>query len=61
MDRGLVRPHPGVRGHEPAPDALDACLQVEESAFEMNESILERLLTVDDVDAIHTNCAGLSV
>ena len=36
-------------------------LQVEDSAFESNESILERLLTVDDVDAIHTNCAGLHV
>ena len=35
--------------------------QVEDSAFEMNEAILERLLTVDDVDAIHTNCAGLTV
>ncbi|CAL5229087.1 g12345 [Coccomyxa viridis] len=38
-----------------------AHVEVEDSAFEMNESILERLLTVDDVDAIHTNCAGLSV
>ena len=43
------------------PDLHDTLLQVEDSAFEMNESIIERLLTVDDVDAIHTNCAGLSV
>lgn len=50
-----------VEGHKRVPNVHDALLQVEDSAFEMNESILERLLTVDDVDAIHTNCAGLSV
>ncbi len=47
-----------IEGHKSVPGTL---LQVEDSAFEMNESIIERLLTVDDVDAIHTNCAGLSV
>lgn len=36
-------------------------LQVDDPAFEVNESILERLLAVDDVDAVHTNCAGLAV
>ena len=34
-------------------------LQVDDAAFATNEAILERLLSVDDVDSIHTNCAGL--
>jgi len=33
---------------------------VDDGAFEANEALLERLLAVDDVDAVHTNCAGLS-
>ncbi|CAK0785066.1 hypothetical protein CVIRNUC_008271 [Coccomyxa viridis] len=36
-------------------------VEVDDPAFEVNESILERLLAVDDVDAVHTNCAGLAV
>ena len=34
-------------------------VQVDDAAFSINEAILERLLAVDDVDAVHTNCAGL--
>ncbi len=34
--------------------------EVEDDAlFEANEAMLERLLAVDDVDAVYTNCAGL--
>jgi hypothetical protein len=32
---------------------------VDDAAFATNEAILERLLAVDDVDSVHTNCAGL--
>ena len=35
-------------------------LQVDDSAFDANEALMERLLVVDDVDAVHTNCAGLA-
>ncbi|CAL8466478.1 g6014 [Coccomyxa elongata] len=35
-------------------------VEVDDAAFEVNEAILERLLAVDDVDAVHTNCAGLT-
>lgn len=39
---------------------LRAPLQVDDDAvFEANENMLERLLAVDDVDAVYTNCAGL--
>ena len=34
--------------------------QVDDSAFDANEALMERLLAVDDVDAVHTNCAGLA-
>lgn len=34
-------------------------VQVDDAAFTVNEAILERVLAVDDVDAVHTNCAGL--
>ena len=32
---------------------------MDDAAFAANEAILERVLAVDDVDAVHTNCAGL--
>ena len=32
---------------------------MDDAAFETNEALLERLLAVDDVDVVHTNCAGL--
>ena len=38
---------------------LHSHAQVDNAAFSVNEAILERLLAVDDVDAVHTNCAGL--
>lgn len=34
--------------------------QVAEEVQEECEALLERLLAVDDVDAVHTNCAGLA-
>ena len=35
-------------------------LQCDDQAYDQNEQMLERLLAVDDVDAVHTNCAGLA-
>lgn len=35
-------------------------LQVDDAAFEKNEALFEKLLGLDDVDAVHTNCAGLA-
>jgi hypothetical protein len=34
-------------------------LQCDDQAYDQNEQMLERLLAVDDVDDVHTNCAGL--
>ena len=34
-------------------------LQCDDRAYDQNEQMLERLLAVDDVDAVHSNCAGL--
>lgn len=31
----------------------------DDTVFEANEALLERLLAVDDVDAVYTNCDGL--
>jgi hypothetical protein len=35
-------------------------LQVDDAAFEKNEALFEKLLGLDDVDAVHTNCVGLA-
>ncbi|KAK9822451.1 hypothetical protein WJX81_001800 [Elliptochloris bilobata] len=35
-------------------------IEVDDAAYEANEALMERLLAVDDVDAVHTNCAGLA-
>lgn len=37
--------------------ALD--VEVEDDAFAVCEDMMERLLAVDDVDAVYSNCAGL--
>lgn len=34
-------------------------LQCDEQAYDQNEQMMERILAVDDVDAVHSNCAGL--
>ena len=36
-----------------------AVVDVDEAVLEANEALLERLLDVDDVDSVFTNCAGL--
>lgn len=33
--------------------------QVDDEAYEANEGMLERILGLDDVDAVYTTCAGL--
>ena len=33
--------------------------EVDDDAFEANEALLERLLAVDDVDAVYTTVAGM--
>jgi transcriptional/translational regulatory protein YebC/TACO1 len=34
-------------------------VQVDDAAFEVCESLVERLLDLDDVDSVYTNCEGL--
>ncbi|DBB18032.1 TPA: hypothetical protein ACH3X3_003023 [Trebouxia sp. C0006] len=34
-------------------------VECDDQAYDQNEQMLERLLAVDDVDDVHTNCAGL--
>eukprot|EP00891_Asterochloris_glomerata_P008714 jgi/Astpho2/8714/e_gw1.00128.54.1_t len=36
-----------------------ASLQCDDAALEVNQMLLERLLAVDDVDTVYTNCSGL--
>lgn len=37
-----------------------ATIEIEDDhVFEQNESFMEKVLEVDDVDAVHTTCAGL--
>ena len=38
---------------------MDLVVQCDDQAYEQNEQMMERLLAVDDIDAVHTNCAGL--
>ena len=34
-------------------------LQCDEAALEVNQMLFEKLLAVDDVDTVYTNCSGL--
>jgi transcriptional/translational regulatory protein YebC/TACO1 len=36
-----------------------APVEVDDEAYEKCEALLERLLELDDVDSVHTNCEGL--
>ncbi|KAL3140787.1 hypothetical protein ABBQ32_005331 [Trebouxia sp. C0010 RCD-2024] len=36
-----------------------AVVECDDQAYDQNEQMMERLLAVDDIDAVHTNCAGL--
>lgn len=36
------------------------CPQVDDEAFEKCEALMERLLELDDVDAVYTNADGLA-
>ena len=35
-------------------------LQCDDKAYDQNEQMLDRLMAVDDIDSVHTNCAGLA-
>ena len=35
-------------------------LQCDDQAYDQNEQMMERLLAIDDIDAVQTNCAGLA-
>lgn len=49
---GPLIPHPSF-------PAITTSQEVDDDAFEANEALLERLLAVDDVDAVYTTVAGL--
>lgn len=36
-----------------------APVEVDDEAFEKCEALMERLLELDDVDSVHSNCEGL--
>lgn len=40
-------------------ESMGYVLQCDDKAYEQNEHMLERLMAVDDIDNVHTNCAGL--
>ena len=43
------------------PNAIDfSQVEVDDEAFATCEAMMERLLELDDVDAVYTNVAGLS-
>jgi hypothetical protein len=50
--------------HHPFPPALflsrRAEVSVDEDAFAKCEALMDRLLELDDVDSVYTNCEGLS-
>lgn len=39
----------------------NAHVEVDDDAFAKCEAVMERLLELDDVDAVYTNCEGLQV
>lgn len=57
-DASLRAVAPGERNHVFIESVR--CMQCDDHAYAQNEQMLERLMAVDDVDHVHTNCEGLT-